>query len=420
MFPFKLSNQRNQALLLYVSTIVGVILGFVASIVNTNALSPNNYGDVRYVQNLIQFTSWFLLLGYFQSGSRLLALTDDDLRRRELRGCMILMLTVLSIIQILIILVTCYFHTNQPTVSHLFFISLPVCFYQLLVNYLNTTAQGDNHIGRLAMARLLPALFYIPIAYYVYKNIYVSSSLMMILQWGIYSFILLSIIASTRPRFTHFKQVFSLLHQENKAYGLHLYYGSVAMVATSYIGGVTLGIFNSDNTNVAFYTLALTVTTPLSYLPAIIGATYFREFARQNRIPATVMRNTLLLTIGSCLLFILMIRPLIIWLYPPEYAIVGTYACWMAIGFSLHGIGDMLNRYLGSHGLGKPILFSSLISGAIKVCGFIVLVYYWDITGALTTNVLSSAIYCIALFSYYYKFIHQLSATASAPSQTRN
>ena len=46
------------------------------------------------------------------------------------------------------------------------------------------------------------------------------------------------------------------------------------MVASNYLAGITLGVFNEDNTEVGFYTLALTVTTPLSTLPAIIGTTY--------------------------------------------------------------------------------------------------------------------------------------------------
>lgn len=405
MACLKLSAQRSRVLMLYVATIAGVMLGLVASIVNTNALPPDAYGDVRYVQNLLQFISWFLLLGYFQSGSRLLALMEDEVQRRELRGCLVLMLIVLSALQMLIILIVYFVHTAQPAVVRLFLLSLPVCFYPLLTNYLNTTAQGDNHIGRLAMARLLPALLYVPIAYWIYGHIGASSSLMMVLQWGVYSLILVLLVASTRPRFVNLRKNFASLNKENKAYGQHLYYASIAMVATSYIGGITLGIFNDDNVNVGFYTLALTVTTPLSYLPATIGTTYFREFARQDRIPQSVMRNTLLLTVGSCVLFVLLVRPLVTWLYPSEYVAVGDYACWMAIGFSLHGIGDMFNRYLGSHGKGKPILASSMACGAVKVCGFIVLTYFWDIAGALATNVFSSAVYCVALWFYYLRFV---------------
>ena len=62
------SKHKRQIIVLYVSTLLGVLLGVLSSIVNTKALDPIDYGDVRYVQNIINFIATFLLLGYFVSG----------------------------------------------------------------------------------------------------------------------------------------------------------------------------------------------------------------------------------------------------------------------------------------------------------------------------------------------------------------
>ena len=70
-----LSKQNIQVLYLYVATFLGSLLGFVTSIVNTRFLTEAEYGDVRYVQNLITLFASLLLFGYFLSGSRLLALS---------------------------------------------------------------------------------------------------------------------------------------------------------------------------------------------------------------------------------------------------------------------------------------------------------------------------------------------------------
>lgn len=50
-----------------------------------------------------------------------------------------------------------------------------------------------------------------------------------------------------------------------------------------------------------------------------------------------------------------MIHPIVKFLYSDSYSQVGVYASWLAIGYCVHGVGDMLNRYLGSHGEGKFI-----------------------------------------------------------------
>ena len=51
----KFTKQTKQVVILYASTLSGVLLGVVASIINTRFLSPADYGDVRYVQNIINF-----------------------------------------------------------------------------------------------------------------------------------------------------------------------------------------------------------------------------------------------------------------------------------------------------------------------------------------------------------------------------
>ena len=84
---------------------------------------------------------------------------------------------------------------------------------------------------------------------------------------------------------------------------------------------------------------------------------------------------------------------------------VGTYAAWLAVGFSIHGFGDMINRYLGSHGEGVAIRNSSFVCGILKITGYIVLVYFWDIKGALLTTVISSFAYASVLVYSYIRFI---------------
>lgn len=406
-----MSKQKRQVVLLYGTTMLGVVLGILASIINTRSLAPADYGDVRYVQNIINFIASVLLFGYFLSGSRLLALSTDENRSRKIRGVMVVILGGASLV-LALSMVGCYFvHLKQNVhLASLFLVSLPVCFYPLLLNYINTVFQGDNYIGRISIARLLPTLLYVPIAFFLYKSYGASPELMILLQWGLYTVILMAVIFSAHPSFKDIKSVFKEINIENKSYGFQLYIGSLVMVATNYIAGITLGMINQDNTEVGYYTLALTVTSPLATLPAIIGTTYFRQFATQNCIPPKVMKASILLTFASCVLFVIIIKPLVVFLYSEEYAVVGTYAIWLAAGFCIHGFGDMINRYLGSHGQGVSIRNSSIANGAFKLVGYTLFVYLWNTEGALATNVLCSVIYCVCLIYYYLKFIKSSNA----------
>ena len=401
-----ITKSKFQVVYLYASTLMGSLLGFATSIVNTRFLTDEEYGDVRYVQNLITLFAWLLLFGYFHAGNRLLALSDDETRSRKIRGAMIVILGVCSVALLLMTLFAGLFHIGQKE-CYLFMISLPVCFYPLFTNYVNATAQGDNFIGRLAISRVLPPVLYVTIALVVFRFFKATTPFVILLQWGIYSVVFAAIIISTRPCFKGLKPVYANLNKENSAYGVHLYYGAMAMVATNYMAGLMLGIFNDDNTNVGYYTLALTLTTPLSYLPGIIGTAYFKRFVNEPAIPHKVFKATILLTAASCVLFMSFIHIVVDWFYPASYAIVARYAAWLAIAFSAHGVGDMINRYLGSHGHGVPIRNSSYMCGAFKVLGFIVLVWLWNVEGALITNVVSSSIYTLVLYIYYRKIVNK-------------
>lgn len=398
------TKQKRQILVLYASTISGVLMGMLSSIVNTRFLSPAEYGDVRYIQNIINFIAAFLLFGYFLSGSRLMALSDDTAYTRRIKGTMIIILCVACLALCLSMPVCHLLHTDRPGIAMLFLASMPVCFYPLFMNYIEQTTAGDNQMGRLALARILPYAVYLPSAFIIYSRYGATSTRMVLLQWGIYSLVYIGIIISTKPVFRQLKPVWEKLQEENRRYGIQLYIGSLVMVATNYLAGISLGHFNSDNSEVGFYTLALTVTAPLITLPSIVGTTYFKKFATQRSIPAKVIWFTIAMTSTTCVAFLLLIHPIVTFLYTDRYAVVGTYASFLSVGYCIHGLGDMFNRYLCSHGQGVAVRNASIANGILKIVGYTVLVGLFNTNGAIATTIACSIVYFVCLIYYYLKF----------------
>lgn len=407
MFWGSISKQKKQVAILYFCTLWGVAAGVIASVINTHFLDPKDYGDVRYVQNIINLVSSLVLFGYFLSGSRLLALSNNIERTRRIKGTMVIILSI-AVAVVMTSCLVCYFiSTEKQNVPFLFLVSIPVCGNILFTNYINTTAQGDNQIDRIAWIRIVPSLLYLPLAYWIYSMWGATSVRMILLQWGVSSIIGLCVIVSTKPLFRNLQPIWNELKEENKIYGIQLYIGSLVMVATNYLAGISISAFNSDNSQVGFYTLALTVVGPLQQLPSIIGTTYFKRFASEPRIPVKVMRYTILISAISCILFILFIKPVVMFLYSSKYEVVGGYAIWLAVGFTVHGIGDMINRYLGSHGKGKEIRNASIANGIFKIFGYTLFVYLFNTPGALATTILCDFIYALVIIYYYKKMIKE-------------
>lgn len=402
----KLSESKKQVALLYSSSVIGLFLGVTVSVLNTRFLSPVEYGDVRYVQNIINFVSSLLLVGYFVSGSRLLALSDDEQRKRRIRGIMCVILAV-TVIMLMLSMLVMALYTNivdKPNLTYLFFVAVPVCGNVLMLNYVNTTAQGDNHILRMSIARLLPSLLYCGIAFLIYHFYGATPARMLLLFNGLAIVTLFFIIYSTKPSFKDLKGSFKLLNEENKAYGFNVYLGSLVAVSTQYVAGITLGAFCEDNANVGFYTLALSLSAPMAMLPGIIGTTHFKKFSRTNRINSKVVKASVGITILTLILFLAFIKYIVGFLYNDGYSSVSAYASVLAFGTSFHGFGDMFNRFLGSHGCGKEIRNSAIACGVTSMVGYLILVYYFNIYGAIVTRLAGSLVYLVCMIIYYKKF----------------
>lgn len=115
-----------------------------------------------------------------------------------------------------------YLHKNYYS---LFYIVLPVCSSTLILNYINTSSQGDNSISMIASARLFPQLIYLIIAFFIYKFYGATSERMLLLQNGIAVVVLIFLIFKNGPKFSQMKQTFKKLNIENKKYGLQVYWG---------------------------------------------------------------------------------------------------------------------------------------------------------------------------------------------------
>lgn len=417
----QLSKQQKQVIILTGSTILGTLLGIINSVLNTRSLSPEMFGDVRYVQNIIAFVSSLLLVGYFTSGSRLLALSKDEQNCRRIRGimCVILAITI-TIVMLTMVLIYVYIGFKEPNSSTLvlFLVAIPFCGCNLMLNYVNTTAQGDNHIERIAIARLIPGFLYFIIAYFIYKYYGATSARMLLLFNGTSFLLLMVVIITTKPSFMNLKESFVILQAENKKYGFNVYLGALAGVSTSYVAGITLGIFCEDNTNVGFYTLAQNMVAPLAMLPSIIGTTYFKRFATEDRISKKLLYESTTLTAGSCLLFILLIKYVVTFLYNESYNCVATYSSWLVVGTCMYGLGDMFNRFLGAHGLGKQIRNAAFAGGGVLLVGSIALVYFFQIYGAIATKLMSSLVYLTTMVYYYIRFVEQKKKEKEAYDKT--
>lgn len=401
------NNQRfRQVALLYGATLAGVIVGMGVSVLNTRCLDPSAFGDVRFITNYMAFFSGILMFGLFVSASRLMAVAADSRSSAEIKGASVTILAACCILLVAIMLISgmVFQHVLHRPYARLFYCAMPVCMSPLILNYINTTSQGDNSIGMIAAARVLPSVIYLITGLIVYLNVAATSALMLWLQNGIAVLVFVTLIHLNKPSFRNLGVSLKLILVENRRYGLHVYYGSLANVCVPYVAGISLGLFALDNVSVGFYTLALTLASPLAMAPSVIATSYFKQFASEDRISAKVIRTTALISILSVIGFCILIFPVVGILYDSSYQQVALYACFLSLGSAAQGTGDVFNRFLGAHAQGRQLRNGAWISGAISIIGYTAGVWLWGIYGAICTSVLSSMAYLTTMYLYYLKF----------------
>lgn len=391
---------------MYGATFLTVLFGFLVSVFNTRALGPDNFGDFKFIQTVAQFIASVVSVGLFVSITRLLALNKDKAKEHRFIGLFTTIFAITSIIGIILYfafsLTEPYFFKNEldASIKRYFFIVMAIIGQLALVEIL----KGLHKIYTLSVFTVLPPLGYLVIVYFINKFIPVNIDAVIFTYYGILLLFICVILFRLKPDFKYKKSLVGELLIENKFNGRPIYYGSLAGVATTHIAGLSISYF-MDNTQVGFFMLSLTVCGPLLIIPSVLGTIYYKQFVNMNAIPKNVFYFSILCTILALVIFYSLIEFVIITFYTEAYLPVSIISKYVIIAFIFHGLGDLINRFLGAKGKGKLLRNAAFSVGIVNVLGYTLLIKFFDINGAIITKILASGVYLAMMSIYYFNFI---------------
>lgn len=386
---------------LYTATLLSVFVGLGVSIFNARLLGVEAFGDLKFIQLVFNYIIVLIVFGFFNSIARLL--TVNERFEKSLYGVFVLITSIISLVGILLVLIfsiinDLYFDNNIGNVIRLsaFFIT-PLVFLNGLQNIL----RGSEKIQLISLLQILPQLSYLLLILFLDKLILIEA---IVYNYTLLLLIIVIIIYSLKPSFNNIKTHLNNVLHENKIYGKHIYFGSVAALASGQLGGIIIGFF-LENKIVGFFALAITVSQPLLMIPSIIGTTFFKQFASLKKISLKIVGYTTLICLFSYLCFYFLLDPVISSFYPVEFIVVVKYAQLIALGSIFHGFGDLYNRFLSSHGKGELIRNGAYVVGVFNVVGYISLIALYGAYGAIITRVASGLVYFLVMFLGYRKYL---------------
>lgn len=399
------SKRVKQTLVLYLSLVISLALGIAVSVINTRLLGADAFGEFKFLQTIWTLGVTCVTFGLFATGGNLLAKCKSSETERHLIGSLLVIAIAIALVFTLFMIAASipigrlY---GQELAEKIRLYSGLVFVFPLQV-YLQEVLRGTNAIANLSLLNVLPPIFYIAavMAIKQYFDFSLNIALLAYLLSIAVSVAVLTFLS--KPKFNQLKSNVSEVLLTNKIVGLNLYLAGLIVTATTQLSQFSLAYF-FDTRSVGIFSLAVTITMPLTMIPNAVATTFFKQFASLNKIPQKVIFATIFISLVTLIIFLFIVKSVILFLYSDQFIDVVPLAYLCAVGAMIHGMGDVCNRFLLAHGRTQILRNNAIVLGVSSVIGYIALVSQMGLMGAALTKTLVDIIYLMSMI-YYYKYL---------------
>jgi stage V sporulation protein B len=407
---FPLANKAaRQTVLLFLAQVVNVLFGVAVTGLNARGLSVEEYGAFSFALVVIIFVAWFFDFGLFSAGSRIVALARGKTEEREIIGTLLVLCLGLGISFSVVLLVLSFLIDSlfRSNVGGLLLSLSPLVavfpFQTLFVSAL----RGGNEIGKLAAYTVLPRFFYLATLLVVVQFSVLTLPVTLVLNVAtlILATVIIGIIA--RPIFSGWKQHVRKILAETRQYGLHIYsgtivdnltFGSDKLLISYFIGTVAVG----------FYSVAQTLTMPISLMSRSLATSVFKDFTTYDRIPTKlIVANFLWLALAGVALVFLG-EFLLKKIFTSKYLDALVLVPYLAVAAVLTGLNQLYHSFLMAHRQGQYVRNMSIASSSLNVLGNVILIYKFGVVGAAVSAILTYALNYVMNLYYYKKTLSAL------------
>jgi len=385
---------------LYSAMLFNVLLGYVITKLNTEYLTLTEFGMYNLFINTILFIGVFFSLGLFESTSRRIAVEPDKERSRELFGTSLVITLLLGFALNLLILALSFFFDTifEVNIGFLLVMLWPLAFGILLQNMLHITLRGFNFTGLLSLLTMAPRFCYLlALIALIIGSIYTLYNALLSYLIAIL-FITLMISALVRPRFSQMGRGYRALLNEIKNFGFHLYFANIFSSISLHADKLILAYF-LDARQLAYYSLAYTLTAPLQYFSHALTTSAYKNFAHYQRIPKRHLAINALVAFSGAVVLVFHSEFIIIHLFSREFAPSIPVFMILTIAFAVSALSVPYTMFFKAQGRGKDVRNITITVQIILLLMNIILVPRIGIVGAaiaaLTSYLLDYALYWI-------------------------
>lgn len=401
----------RQTAVLFFAQVINVLLGVAVTGLNARALSVEEYGVFSFALVVIIFVAWFFDFGLFAAGSRIVALAKEKSEERKIIGTLIVLCSVLGIgfslfLFVLSFFIDSLFHSSIGGL--LFALSALVAVFPFQTMFV-AVLRGSNDMSKLAAYTILPRLLYLGAIFVAMKvsGLTLSVTLLLNVTTLIAATVLIGIAA--KPIFRGWKDHVGKILSETKQYGLHIYsgtivdnltFGSDKLLISYFLGTVAVG----------FYSVAQTLTMPISLMSRSLATSVFKDFTVNNRIPLKLNFMNFLWLLGAGTGLVLLGDVLIEGIFTSKYLNAMAVVPLLTVSAIFTGLNQPYHSFLMAHRQGQYVRNMSIASSSVNVIANVVLIQQFGLKGAAFSAVLTYVLNYVMNLYYYQKTVNALMA----------
>ncbi|WP_300980608.1 oligosaccharide flippase family protein [Mesotoga sp.] len=381
-------------------------ISFLINMIASKKISPNDYGEYRYIVNYSLLIPGLINFGYSHSVGRLAAIRGEpeqgQISGYSLKisltlslGYVFLSMFVLSMLKLL----------GNLSLSWKVIFFTPYIIITTVNLFFRAVLVGQNKIFSLSLVDLVPQLvFLIIIAIQIYIFDFSSTFTLLIPYVITHSFTVLYRVYRNKPSRVTIKESFSFLKDENRRFGIKVYFGSLFGVAIGQLAGLIIGGIVGMQ-EYGFFTFAFSFVVPFQMLASTLGTVLYRSNVTRKKLGFKLFGFVIASNSLAYLLFSVLIGVLFERIFSIDYIESLPYMRILAIYGICLGIGDFINRFLGAKGYGKTLMLGAVFAGLSMLLGTAILVPIFQIMGLVFSYIISGLTYLFCMLVGYYKYV---------------
>jgi O-antigen/teichoic acid export membrane protein len=386
----------------FAALVLNAVLGIVVYGMLTRALDVASFGTYAFVIAFFAFTGMFFDFGISPAGMRLLALLRDGEDHSRRIGALLLLSGVVGLLYALLVVgaafvVDAVFHAQA---GGILLAAAPLALVYPLQEMVFSISQGTSRMKLMSVFLVLPRLLLIVLLAAMLLSGGMDVRMAVLLTLAAIGIAVGMAVGYLRPVFSGIATEVRTVLREAREFGREVYLGRVVDGLTTGLDKILLSFFHGM-APVGFYSIAMTMSTPISMFSKAVSQSAYKRFVSDQRIGGRLLALNLIWCTAGAIFLLAACQVLIPLFFTDDYATSLAVLPWMMAGFSLAGLNHPFHAFLAAHRQGRAIRIMSITSSGTNIGLNFALIPLLGMTGAAIAFIATYAVNIVMNLHYY-------------------